>query len=144
MESKKTRWKIKYSFFVALLRLGEIGVLKFLLVTANSFLLYSVWKYLFKVMDRQQILLLMLKFRNSHWRCSVRKGVLRNFAKFTEKHLCEVLIFNKVAGLRRATFLTKRLWHRCFHVNFLRFLRTPFLQNTSRRTWAKNIFFVVV
>ena len=102
-------------------------------------------KYLFKVMDRQQILLLMLKFRNSHWTCSVRKGVLRNFAKFTEKHLCEGLIFNKVAGLRRATFLTKRLWHRCFHVNFLRFLlRTPFLQNTSRRTSAKKIFFVIV
>ena len=23
-------------------------------------------------------------FENSHWRCSVRKGVLRNFAKFTQ------------------------------------------------------------
>ena len=27
------------------------------------------------------------------------KGVLRNFAKFTGKHLCQSLIFNKVAGL---------------------------------------------
>ena len=27
-------------------------------------------------------------------------GVLRNFAKFTGKHLCESLFFNKVAGLR--------------------------------------------
>ena len=26
--------------------------------------------------------------RSSHRRCSVRKGVLRNFAKFTGKHLC--------------------------------------------------------
>ena len=26
--------------------------------------------------------------RSSHRRCSVRKDVLRNFAKFTEKHLC--------------------------------------------------------
>ena len=26
-----------------------------------------------------------------------------------------------------------RLWHRCFPVNFGKFLRTPFLQNTSRR-----------
>ena len=32
-------------------------------------------------------------------RCSVRKGVLRNFAKFTGKHLCQSLFFNKVAGL---------------------------------------------
>ena len=37
-------------------------------------------------------------FRSSHWRCSVRKGVLRNFAKFTGKHLWQSLFFNKVAG----------------------------------------------
>ena len=29
-----------------------------------------------------------------------KKGVLRNFAKFTRKHLCQSLFFNKVAGLR--------------------------------------------
>ena len=27
----------------------------------------------------------------------------------------------------------KRLWHKCFTVNFAKFLRTPFLQNTSGR-----------
>ena len=27
-------------------------------------------------------------YRSSHWRCSVRKAVLKNFAKFTRKHLC--------------------------------------------------------
>ena len=32
-------------------------------------------------------------------RCSVKKNVLRNFAKFTGKHLCQRLFFNKVAGL---------------------------------------------
>ena len=32
-------------------------------------------------------------------RCSVEKGVLKNFAKFTGKHLCQSLVFNKVAGL---------------------------------------------
>ena len=40
-------------------------------------------------------------------------------------------LFNKVAGLRPATLLQKRLWHKCFPVNFAKFLRTPFLQNTS-------------
>ena len=38
--------------------------------------------------------------RSSHQRCSVRKGFLRNFAKFTRKYLCQSLFFNKVAGLR--------------------------------------------
>ena len=55
-----------------------------------------------------------------------KKGVLRNFAKFTGKHLCQSLFFNKVAGLRPATLLKKSLWHRCFPVNFVNFLRTPF------------------
>ena len=56
-----------------------------------------------------------------------KKGVLRNFAKFTEKHLCQSLFFNKVADLRSAALLKKRLWHRCFPVNFEKFLRTPFI-----------------
>ena len=34
---------------------------------------------------------------------------------------------------RWATLLKQRLWHRCFPVNFVKFLRTPFLQNTSGR-----------
>ena len=29
-------------------------------------------------------------------------------------------------GMRPATLLKKRLWHRCFPVNFAKFLRTPF------------------
>ena len=61
--------------------------------------------------------------RSSHRRCSVRKDVLRNFAKFTGKHLCQ--------GLKPAPFLKKRLWHRCFPGNSAKFLKTPFLQNTS-------------
>ena len=56
-----------------------------------------------------------------------KKGVLRNFAKFTGKHLCQSLFFHKVAGLRPATSLKKRLWYRCFPVNFAKFLRTPFV-----------------
>ena len=62
-----------------------------------------------------------------------KKGILRNFQKFTGKHLCQSLSFNKVAGLRFATLLKKRLWHRCFPVNFVKFLRTTFSQNTSGR-----------
>ena len=38
--------------------------------------------------------------RSSHQRCSVRKGVLRNFTKFTGKQLCQSLFLNKVVGLR--------------------------------------------
>ena len=71
------------------------------------------------------------KFRSSGLELFCKRCVLKNFAKFTGKHLCQSLFFNKVAGLRPATLLKKRLWHSCFPVNFVKFLRTPFLQNTS-------------
>ena len=48
------------------------------------------------------------------------KGVLKNFTKFTGKHLCQSVFFNK------ETLLKKRLWHRYFPVDFVKFLRTPF------------------
>ena len=70
---------------------------------------------------------------SSHQRCSVSKGVPRNFAKLTGKHKCQGLFFNKVEGLRAATLLKKGLLHRCFPVNFAKFLRTLFLQNTYGR-----------
>ena len=41
-----------------------------------------------------------------------KKGVPRNFAKFTGKHLCQSLFFNKVAGpaqFLRITLLTEHL-----------------------------------
>ena len=87
---------------------------------------------------------LIFIFRSSHRRRSVKKSVLKNFTKFTRKHLCQSLFFNKVALLKTrlwhrcfpvnlvkflrppATSLKMRLWHRCVPVNFVRFLRAPF------------------
>ena len=61
--------------------------------------------------------------RISHRSCSETKGVLTNSTNFAGKQLC----------LRPVTLLKKRLWDSCFPVNFAKFLRTPFLQNTSGR-----------
>ena len=74
-----------------------------------------------------------MKYRSSHRSCSIRKCVLRNFTKFTGKHLYQSPFLNKVASLRPATLLKKGLWHRCFPMNFAKFLRTPFSQNTFGR-----------
>ena len=43
--------------------------------------------------------------RSSHRRCSVKKGVLKNFAKFHRKTAALESLFSKVAGLRLATLL---------------------------------------
>ena len=59
--------------------------------------------------------------RSGHRRCSVRKGVPKNFAKSTRKHMCQSVFFNKFADLRPAiscefckisknTFFTEHLW----------------------------------
>ena len=68
-----------------------------------------------------------LYLRSSGPEVFFKKDVLRNFSKFTGQHLCHSLFFNKVAGLRPATLLKKRLRHRYFPVNFEKFLRTSFI-----------------
>ena len=45
--------------------------------------------------------------RSSHLEVFCKKGILKNFAKPTQKHLCESLFFNKFVGLRPATLLKK-------------------------------------
>ena len=89
--------------------------------------------------------------RSSRPELFCEKRVLRNFSKFTGKHLCQSLFLIKlqVWGLRPATLFKKRPWHRCFPVNFMKLLRTPFLQNTSgwlllavlkyQHEWWKNL-----
>ena len=36
--------------------------------------------------------------RSSHRKCSLKKGVLKSFTKFTGKHLCQYLFFNKACN----------------------------------------------
>ena len=106
-----------------------------------------------KMISILEIMVFLLKYhihwhprkgpRSSHRRCSTRKGVLRNFAKFTGKDLCQSLFFNKATGLRPATLLKKKLWRRCFPVNFAKFLRTLFLQNTPGRLILEFQLFIL-
>ena len=63
----------------------------------------------------------------------MKKDVLGNLAKFTEKHSFS-------SGLRSATLLKKRLWYWCFPVNFAKFLRTPFLENTASGCFYQSVF----
>ena len=55
-----------------------------------------------------------LVFRSSLPEVFCKKGVLRNFTKFTGKHKCQSLFFKKAAGLM------------CFPMSFLKIVRTPF------------------
>ena len=70
------------------------------------------------------------EFVNTDWkmleaivrRCSIKKVFLKMSPNSQEN---QNRFFNKVAGLRSATLLKKRLWSKCFPVNFVKFLRAP-------------------
>ena len=69
--------------------------------------------------------------------CTLKKGVFEISQNLQENTLCQSLFFNKVAGLRSAILWKKRRWYRCFPLNSVKFLRTPFLQNNSGRLLLK-------
>ena len=57
----------------------------------------------------------------------IYKKTFSQRSKFTGKYLCQSLFFNKVVCLEACRCIEKRLWRRCFPVNFAKFLRTYFL-----------------
>ena len=62
-------------------------------------------------------------YGSSHRRFSVEKGVLKNLANFTGKHLFWSLFLDS----------KKRLQNRCFSVKFAKFLRTTILKKICER-----------
>ena len=59
------------------------------------------------------------KYGNSHQRSPMKKSILRNFAKFTGKHLCQILVrwqkgtlvFSyEVCKISNNSFFTEHIW----------------------------------
>ena len=69
----------------------------FVAIYFNPFFLFVLLLFIFAVFFGNENLEGF--FRNSRPEVLCKKGVLINFAKFTGKHLCQSLFFNKVAGL---------------------------------------------
>ena len=66
--------------------------------------------------------------RSSHGRCSIKKGVNKNFAIFTGKLLCWNLFVGVHVMQAQKPFKFIKLQHKCFPVNIAKFLRTAFLK----------------
>ena len=64
-------------------------------------------------------------YRSSRPEVFCKNGVLRNFAKFTGKHLCQSLFFNKVAG-GACNFIKKETLAQVFSCEFCEISKTPF------------------
>ena len=61
---------------------------------------------------------------------TVQKPKMKSFTTIVKRFVAKLSILD-VSEARPATLLKKRLWHRCFPVDFVKFLRTPFLYHTS-------------
>ena len=61
-----------------------------------------------------------------------KKDVLRNFEKFTGKHLCQRLFLNKVAGLRpkACNFIKKKSLAQMFSCEFFEISKNTFFHRT--------------
>ena len=66
--------------------------------------------------------------KSSHQKCSIKKGVLRSFAKFTEKHLCQSLFFDKVTGGGGCNFIKKETLAQVFSREFCEISKNTFFK----------------
>ena len=108
-----------------------------------------IWPYLqMKILNRRVHFLCNIHFltknfakllcihRSNRLRLSIIKDIIRNFSKFIREIPARESLFLKklqIWGVRPPIWFKKRLWRRCFPVNFAKFLRIPFSQNTSGR-----------
>ena len=74
---------------------------------------------------------LQMFFRSSRPEMFCKKAVLRDFLKFTTKHLCQSLFITKVAGQDSNFILKKRPCFLEFPVNFSNLEELLFLRNIS-------------
>ena len=95
------------------------------MITYICLVRYQGWNWLFRA---KKIKFWMLKafIGSSHPEVFCEKGPLRNFVKSTGLRVSFVIKL-KVWDLRHATLLKRRPWHRCFPVNFAKFLRASFI-----------------
>ena len=79
-----------------------------------------------------------LLFRTSHQRrsCSIKTGALKNVAKFTGKHT------SARVNPEACNFIKKETLPQVFPVNYAKFVRITFLQNTSARLLLILRFFL--
>ena len=84
-----------------------------------------------------QSMLDRLFYRSSYQSCPTKKGVLRNFTKFTGKHMCQSL-FNKVAGFMPSTLLKKETLAQVFSSEFCKISKNTFF---TEHPWTNASIF---
>ena len=77
-----------------------------------------------------------MMYRSSHRRCFVRKNVLRNFPKFTWKHLCQSLSLVKLK-VSACNFIKRESLAQVFSCEFCKISKNSFFIKHFRATASK-------
>ena len=137
-------WRIFNSIYYI-----NIGFLIFVILEICFFLVVyrqkknPIYAHVFRVIVHRivnwKILLLTFLFPEAVFRrCSVKKLFLEILQNSQEKTCARDPFLIK---LQASTLLEKSLWHRCFPVNFAKFLRTPSF--TEHLRWLLLYFFLL-
>ena len=119
-------------------------------LSINSSVATQVWIVFRDVMETS-MMIIFAKYRSSHQRCSIKKCVLRNFTKFTGKHLRQSLFFNEVTG-QACNYIKKETLAQVFSCEFWEIYKSTFftehlwttasgnsLRNRHLLSWIKEI-----
>ena len=103
-----------------------------LLYLTSMMVLFRDWSWLQNSFRGKITALRKSNHRSSQQSCSIEKAFLKCLQISQENTCSRVLFFNKVAGLKPAVLLKKRLWSKFSPVNFAKFQKHLFY------LWAKE------
>ena len=98
----------------------------------NNFLVFFIYDSFETAVLYEIILSMIVNSEAVTQRCSVKKRVLRKFAKSRGKHLCQSLFFNKFASLRpkACNFIKKETLAQVFSCEFYEISKNTFSYRT--------------
>ena len=116
-----------YIIFIACLSI-DVGVWNKLMPCSKIYVLRSLSKQRIHSTDQ-------VGDRSSHQRCSIKKSVLKNFTKFTGKHLCQSLFCRPQAW----NFIIKETLAQVFSSEFYETFKNTFFTENLRATASEVI-----
>ena len=126
-EVKLYNAKVFYCFFVFVFLVGVIVVLNPLSFSAVS---YNVLVFSYTFLLQDEFVSLCLLFWGYHlheWHSNVPSLKNTKYKPWIKYSVNPWYLYKQSSRVvRPAALLKKRLWHRCFPANFVKFLRTPF------------------
>ena len=130
---KQSCFPLKFAKFLRTLFLKNTSGCCFCIISVRFeiVLKFATFHHFFDLNFRLFLFAVSVSREASARRCSVKNVFLKISQNSQDKTCARASFLIKL--LRPGSSSKKRLWHRCFPVNFTKFLRPPFLKSTSWR-----------